>query len=134
MQQRLWFSCIVCSLLLHTLVCTCMPSHWLHTNYASSALPSSVKADDWVHYTMSGMTHTMNHIMIPALFPAISTGAMIDAIDMGISGFGVFLIMVAVVPTEAQRISALNLAGRLNPYTAPNDLSPFHDIPIPPPR
>ena len=131
--QRLWFGCNVLALLVHTLVCTCMPAHWLYAAHASSAIPATVEADEWVHFAMSDLSHSMSHYAQRTQLPTRATGAVVEMLDGGMSGFSALLIMVAVMPPSAQRISALNLTGRLNAHLAPLDASPIHDIPIPPP-
>ncbi len=132
--QRLWFGCIVFALLVHTLVCACMPAHWLHAGYAFTALPATVAADEWVHFAMSDLSHTMSHYAQRTQLPMRATGAIVDTLYESMTGFSALLIMVAVVPPSAQRILALNLTGWLNAHPVPMDASPIHDIPIPPPR
>jgi hypothetical protein len=64
---------ILC-LLLHTLVCSCMPARWLDDIHTHTAIAESVTADDWMQIVASDLRHPAGHYIVQDGFPVHTTG------------------------------------------------------------
>ena len=132
--QRLIYAAVICTLLLHTLVCTCMPMHWLHDALHPLLEPSSVSAEQWVQNITSHQTHAASHYSAIVTIDGPNTGAHVSDPDPALNGFGQFLILVAVTPSLFLRLGKLIVADQFGELPYPLDQTPIRGVPVMPPR
>ena len=133
-SHRLQITGVICTLLLYTLVCACMPAHWSHDALRPDAVTHTVTATEWLQYVQSNLTQELNHFASNGQLRRPYTDVHLADIDLTITGFNTFLIPFVVAPERILDFSTLVEVDRLTSLPYPLDHSPALDIPIRPPR